>query len=346
MKAVIKTKPEKGNVELKDVQIPRIGHGEVLIRSKAAPIGSDVRVFKSDPVMMRVTRPPVIIGSENSGEIMEVDAAVKGWKPGDRVVCELVVDSCGHCYLCKMGRPFMCKEVVLIGRGRDGSFAGYYVASPKYLHRIPDGVSFEEGAMAEDLGVVITAIDDSRAVGVGDTVVVMGPGPMGLLSLQVTRACGAGHVVVTGTDADEMRLELASQLGADRILNVEQEDLGAYIDEFTNCEGVDVVILANSSGAAIQQGFSIMKKYGTMVALGFPPGPTEIPFYEITAKALRVFGGWGASSWKAWERALQCISSGTVNVNPLVTHTFPLEDWKEAFDTFSTCKGLKVQLIP
>ena len=346
MKAVIKTKPEKGNVELKEAEIPGIGPGEVLIRSKAAPIGSDVRVFNSDPVMMRVTRPPVIIGSENSGEIVDVGEGVTDWKPGDRVVCELVVDSCGHCQVCKAGRPFMCKDVVCIGRGRDGSFAEYFAVPGKYLHRIPQDVSFEDGAMAEDLGVVITVIDDSQAIGIGDTVVVMGPGPIGLLSLQVASTCGAGHIVVTGTGTDTERLELAGQLGADRILNVEKEDLEQYVREFTNGGGVDVVILANSSAAAIHQAFSILKKYGTMVALGYPPGPAEIPFYEITAKALKVVGGWGASSWKAWERALQCISSGAVNVSPLITHKFPLEDWKEAFDTFSSCKGLKVQLIP
>lgn len=346
MKAVFKMSPEKGHVELKEDDIPRIGPDEVLIRSKAAPIGSDVRVFNSDPVMMRVTRPPVIIGSENSGEIVEVGRNVRNWTSGDRVVCELVVNSCGRCHLCKMGRPFMCKDVVCIGRGRDGSFAEYYAVPERYLHRIPDNVSFEDGAMAEDLGVVITVFDDNRVIGVGDTVVVMGPGPIGLLSLQVARTCGAGHIAITGTDSDTGRLELADQLGANYTLNVEREDLLKYCTELTNGNGVDVVILANSSANAIQQAFSILKKYGIMVAVGYPPGPAEIPFYEITAKALKVVGAWGASSWMAWEKALRCIASDAVKVAPLITHKFALEDWKEAFETFSSRKGLKVQLIP
>ena len=346
MKAVVKTTADKGNVELKDVEVPQIGPEEVLIQSKAAPIGSDVRVYDSDPVMMRVTRPPVIIGSENSGEIVEIGNEVVEWRVGDRVVCELVIDSCGHCNLCKLGRPFMCPEVVCLGRGRDGSFADYFIAPVKYLHRIPDNVTFEDAAMAEDLGVVITAVDDHQAIKLGDTVAILGPGPIGLLSLQVAKACGAGPVVVSGTRADAKRLKLAEQLGADYIVDIEKKDPNTLIHDLTNSQGADVVIIANSATAAIHQGFQILKKYGTLVALGYPPGSAEVPWYEITANAMKIVGGWGASSWSAWEKALKCIAHGSVKVTPMVTHKFPLDDWEKAFEIFRSCQGLKVQLIP
>ena len=346
MRAVVKTKKEKGNVKLKEIDIPRIGPDEVLIKSKAAPIGSDVRVYESDPVMMRVTRPPVVIGSENSGEIVEVGNHVTGWRAGDRVVCELVVSSCGHCSLCKQGRPFMCLDVITLGRGRDGSFADYFAAPAGYLHRVPDSVSFEEAAMAEDLGVVITAIDDHQAVRLGDRVAVLGPGPIGLLSLQVAKASGAGQILVSGIESDTKRLEMARQLGADITLNIEREALEKHVEEVSNGEGVDVVIVATGAAVSIEQAFHIIKKYGTMVVLGFPGGPLEVRWHEVTTKALKIVGGWGASSSIAWEKALKCIAGGLVNVRSLITHKFPLDEWQKAFETFSSCEGLKVQLIP
>lgn len=346
MKAVMKSKHGMGNVELAQVQVPKIGPNEVLIKSRAAPIGSDVRVYKDDPVMRRMTRPPVILGSENSGEIVEVGENISVWQPGDKVVCELVISSCGHCTLCKIGRPFMCSQVVILGRGQDGSFADYYKAPSNFLHRIPENVSFEEAAIAEDLGVCIAAIDENRPFHLEDRVAILGAGPIGLLSLQIAKASGATQVIVTGVGSDVNRLRLAKQLGAEHTINVEKEDLERLVEDLTNGEGVDTVILATGSSAAINQAFKIIRKYGNMVVIGFPGGPVQVNWEAVASRSVTIRGGWGASSWTAWEKALKCISSGSVRVDKIVTHKFPLEEWKKAFDTFDSGEGVKVELIP
>lgn len=346
MKAVVKTKRGKGNVELQNVDVPEIGPNEVLIKSKAAPIGSDVRVYNNDPVMMNVTRPPVILGSENSGEIVEVGEKVTGWVRGDRVVCELVISSCGRCRFCKMGKPFMCTQGVLLGRGQDGSFAEYYKAPAQFLHRIPENISCEEAAMAEDTGVCIHAIDENQAVHLGDRVVILGCGPIGLLSLQIVKSCGAGEIIVTGLETDGKRLELAKQLGAHHTINVEKDELGKFIEDLTKGEGVDVVVLATASSDAINQAFGIIKSYGNMVVIGYPPGPVQILWREVVPKSIRIMGSWGAGSWLAWEKALRCLSSGFVKVDEIVTHKLGLEEWKRAFDIFDSGEGIKVELIP
>jgi len=347
LKAVVKTKIGKGNVELQEVDIPQIGDDEVLIKTKAAPIGSDVRVYKNDPVMMKITNPPVILGSENSGEIVKIGRNVKDWRLGDRVVCELVVSSCNRCRFCKMGRPFMCPQAVLLGRGQNGCFAEYYKAPAYFLHRIPENVSFEEAALAEDLGVCITAIDENQVIHLGDTVAILGCGPIGLLSLQVAKSCGASQIIVTGIETDKARLELARQLGAHYTINVQKETLMERIQEITKGEGVDVVILATGASASINQALDILKRYGNLVAIGYPPGPIQqVHWREITPKSIKVIGSWGAATNLAWERALKCLSSGLIKVDRLITHKFSLEDWEKAFEVFDSGKGIKVELIP
>lgn len=346
MKAVVKTKHGKGNVGVQEVDIPQIGPNEVLIKSKAAPIGSDVRVYKDDPVMRRVTKPPVILGSENSGEIVQVGKSVTGWRRGDRVVCELVISSCGQCRFCRMGRPFMCPQVVTLGRGQHGSFADYYRAPAQFLHRIPDNLSFEEAAIAEDTGVCIAAIDENQAIHLEDTVAILGPGPIGLLSLQIVKSCGAAQVIVSGVETDRTRLELAKELGADYTISAEKQSLGEFIQDLTKGEGVDVVVLATGSSVAVNQAFNVIKSYGNMVVIGFPRKPLQVPWQEVAPKSMRIIGSWGAATWLAWEKALRYLCSGSVKVDKIVTHKFGLEQWKKAFDTFDSGEGIKVELIP
>lgn len=346
MKGVIKTEHGEGNVELGEVPMPSIGPDEVLIQCKVAPIGSDVRVYKGDPVMSKAVRPPVVLGSENSGEIVAVGKNVSNWKVGDRVVSELVAYSCGQCKFCKTGRAFRCEKVIVLGRGQDGTFADFFKAQAQFLHRIPENVSFENAAMAEDLGVCLSVFDEYKVVKLEDTVAILGPGPMGLLSLQISKKCGASKVIVTGAEQDLMRLDLAQQMGADHILNIQKQNIEKTVSELTNGSGVDVVVLTTGAPQAIAQALNIVKKYGTIVVIGFPQGPVTVPWQNVASKTPKIVGAWGASGWQDWEKALRCISSESIDVEKLITHKFGLEDWKQAFDTFDAAEGVKVVLVP
>ncbi len=342
----MKTKAGKGYVEIRDIEIPKIGPEEVLIRTKAAPIGSDVKVYHDDPIMRRAVRPPVVLGAENSGEIVEVGASVTGWKRGDRVVSELHVSICGKCWLCNSGKSFLCPLVVTLGRGADGTFAEYFKVPARCLHRIPDGVSFEAAALAEDTATAILAITQAKIIELGDIVSIFGPGPMGLLSLQVVKALGASKVIITGMTCDEKRLRVAKNLGADITINVEKDDPVPIIDECTQGQGTDATILAVGSPAAIDQAFNVIRRLGNMVVIGFPEGSIEVPWHKVYTKIVRIYGSLGAYDWMSWERALRCISSGAIKVSDLITHKLPLNEWKQAFDVFDSKEGIKVELMP
>lgn len=346
MIAVVKSKVGKGHVEIRDIEIPKIGPGEVLIRTKAAPIGSDVKVYHDDPVMRRAVRPPVVLGSENSGEVVEVGANVTGWEKGDRIVSEFQVSTCGECQFCNTGKSFLCPKVVTLGRGVNGSFAEYFKVPAKLLHRIPDGLSFEAAALAEDTATAILAITQAKVIELGDTVTIFGPGPMGLLSLQIVKALGAGNVIITGLTCDEDRLRVAKDLGADVTINVERDDPLPIIDECTQGEGVDTVILAVGSPAAIDQAFNVIRRLGNMVVIGFPEGSIQVPWHKVYAKVVKIYGSLGAHDWRSWERALRCISSGAIKVSDLITHKLPLDKWRQAFEIFDSKEGIKVELVP
>ena len=346
MRGVIKKDHGEGHVELSEAPMPVIGVDEVLIKCKIAPIGSDVRVYKGDPVMSKAVQPPVILGSENSGEIVEVGKNVKNWKIGDRVVSELIASSCGQCELCKTGKAFRCNKVTVLGRGQNGTFADFFKVQSQFLHRIPENVSFENASMAEDLGVCLSVLSEHRVVNLEDNVAILGPGPMGLLSLQVSKKCGAGKILVTGAEQDKKRLSMAQEMGADHILEIGKESTEEAVDDITKGEGMDVVVLATGAAPAIAQALNIVKKYGTIVVIGFPQGSVTVPWQNVASKTPKILGAWGASGWQDWERALRCISSESINVAKLITHKFGLEDWKKAFDTFDSAEGVKVVLVP
>lgn len=345
MKAVIKEKAGIGHVSLQERKIPQIEADEILIKSKLSTIGAEVRVYKDDAAFRSVVHPPVILGTENCGEIVEKGANVKDWSVGDRVVSEIYVGSCGHCVYCQTRNLGRCPEVMTLGRGCDGAFAEYFKVRGEFLHRIPDNVSFCEAVITEDTSVCIQALVESHLIRLGDTVAILGPGPIGLLSLQVARAQGAKKIIVSGISKDKARLEIAEELGADITVNSEVEDIAKIVMDETRGVGVDVVILAVGSEAAVINAFDIVSPLGRMAVIGISPGSIKVPWFQVVNKALHIRGSLGAT-WTSWEGALGAISSGMVKVDKLLTHTLPLAEWEKAFGIFESGECIKVALNP
>lgn len=345
MKAVVKERTGVGQVALIDRKVPEIEHDEVLIKTKFSTIGAEVRVYKDDPAFRSVVHPPVILGTENCGEIVDIGRNVKHWKIGDRVVSEIYVGSCGHCVYCKTRNLGRCLEVETLGRGCDGAFAEYYKVREEYLHKIPDNVSFLQAVMTEDISVSIQALVESHLIQMGDTVAILGPGPMGLLGLQVVKSQGAKKVIISGISRDQARLELAKELGADIIVNSEKDDVVKIVMDETDGKGADVVVLAVGHEAAVANAFDLVSPLGRIVVIGISLGSIKIPWFQVVNKALHIKGSLGAT-WKSWEGALSAISSGTVNGERLVTHTLPLAEWEKAFKIFESGEGIKVALSP
>lgn len=346
MKALVKTGKGPGLIEIRDVPVPEIGEGEVLIEVKAAGIcGTDLHIYHDEFPYW----PPVILGHEFSGVIAAVGRNVRDWKPGDRVVGEPHTLACGRCWLCRSGNRQLCPEKRSPGWGIDGCFARYMrYPEPALLHRLPDSVSFEDGALIEPTANVVTDVLERGRVEAGDTVAVVGPGPIGLLAAMAAKAGGAAAVILIGTDADEeLRLPTARKLKAvDYVLNVQRQDVAGFVSDMSAGRGADLVVEASGAARGIALAVELVRKLGRLTDIGLT-GKPEIPFpYDrIMFKAATcVFNL--STSYTSWETAIKLVAMGKIETAPLITHRGGLDRWQEFFAILDEKKGIKGLLIP
>jgi L-iditol 2-dehydrogenase len=344
MRAVVKYGKGKGMVEVRDVPEPLPGRDEVLIEVKAVSIcGSDLHIYHdSHPYW-----PPVTLGHEFSGVIAGIGDDVKGWQVGDRVVSETRTGSCGVCYTCQSGFPQVCEQKRAYGIGINGAYAEYVAGPARLLHRLPDNIPFETGAVIEPAAICFTSIIERCGLHSGESVVITGPGPIGLISLAIAKAAGVRVVSITGQEQDEgIRFEKARELCADFTINVDKEDPVQKVLEMTDGFGVDIIIETSGSDKAISQAFEMVRRLGRICAIGIS-GKQEIsiPYDRGIFKALR-YDFCFSSSWTAWERTIGLISKGLLPVEKLITHRLPLEKWEEAFRLLENLRATKVILVP
>jgi len=344
MKAVVKYGKGKGLVEMREVPEPKIKEDEVLIEVKAVSVcGSDLHIYHdSHPYW-----PPMILGHEFSGVIAEVGKEVKGWKVGDRIVTETRTGSCGVCYICQSGFPQGCEQKRAYGIGINGAYTKYVAGPARLLHRLPENVPFEVGAVIEPTAICVTSILERSQLQAGESVIITGPGPIGLISLAIGKAAGVKIIGVTGRSVDEgLRFEKAKELGADFTINVDQEDPVKKVLEMTDGLGVDILIETSGGGKAIYQAFEMVRRFGRVCAIGIS-GKEEvpIPYDRGIFKALR-YDFCFSSSWTAWEKAIALISKGLLPAQKFITHKLPLEKWEEAFHLLENLQAAKVILIP
>ena len=343
MKAVVKYAHGRGNVELRDVPKPSPGPDEVMIEVKAAGIcGSDLHIFDGD--IKLPIRPPVIIGHEFSGVIAEVGSSVTKWQPGDRVTSETSAYVCGECLQCRTGNYNVCAEKRLIGYWFDGAFAKYCVVPSRLVHKLPDNVSFLSGALCEPLACCVNGVIEKTRIKPGDLVVITGPGPIGLLSLQIAKAQGAS-VVLCGLSRDRKRLELGKNLGADLTINVDEEDPLRIISKMTDNAGSDVFIDCSGSPNAIRMGLQLVRRGGQYTQIGLTGRPFDLDFDLIAYKELIVRGSLG-QRWTSWRIALKMLSEGLVKSEPLISDVLPLSKWETGFQKARSKEGIKIILKP
>jgi len=343
MKAVVKYAHGKGNVELRDMPEPTPGPDEVMIEVKAAGIcGSDIHIFDED--IKLPIRPPVIIGHEFSGVIAEVGSSVTKWKPGDRVTSETSAHVCGECLPCRTGNYNVCAEKRLIGYWFNGAFAKYCVVPSRLVHQLPDNVSFLAGALCEPLACCVNGVIEKTRILPGDVVVIAGPGPIGLLSLQIAKSQGA-TVVLCGLSQDEKRLKLGEELGADLIINVEEEDPFQTVLKMTNGAGADVFLECSGSPNAVRMGFQLVRRMGQYTQLGLTGRPFSLDFDLVAYKEIIVRGMLG-QRWTSWNRGLKMLSKGLVKTEPLISDVLPLSQWEIGFQKFRRKEGIKIILKP
>ncbi len=342
MKALMKVQRGDGFVELREVEDPIPGPGEVLVEVKRAGICfTDIHILHDE---FPKAKPPFILGHEFSGVIKNLGENVMGWTVGDRVVSETAAFSCGRCRFCEVGDTQLCPERKAYGYLYNGAFAKYIKVQSSLLHRIPDSVSDSEAALSEPLACCAHAALERVRVEPEETILITGPGAIGLLMLQVVMSTGA-KVILCGVDSDGARLNLGTELGADRIVNVEKEDLALVIMEMTKGYGVDKSFECAGVAAAAGQCLRLTRKGGTLVQVGLFGKPVELAFEEVALKELTVVGSF-AQRKNSWDLGLRLLGEGKVKAGPLVSGEYPLDHWEEAFRKSEGRAGIKYLLYP
>lgn len=341
MKALVKTGTREEDLELRDWPEPSPDDDQVKLRIAAAGIcGTDIEILKGT----WQCRPPVVLGHEFCGTVVAAGSRVTHFKEGDRVVASNPAKTCGMCYHCRSGNPFMCPERVSVGYLVDGAFAEYLCIDARQCHRLPDNVSFRAAALGEPLAVAVHAAIERTSVHAGDVILISGPGCLGLLTAQITKLEGA-TVIVAGIAKDQRRLACAKTMGADAVVDVSRDNLLEIVRDYSGGRGADLVYECAGSAASLSICWEAVRKEGALVPLGVYPGPIVTDFNKITMKELRVIGSY-AYVWTSWERGLRLLADRKVSAEPLVSHEFPLQQFREAFIATQDGSATKVLFNP
>jgi L-iditol 2-dehydrogenase len=341
MKALVKYAPGEGNVAVRDVPVPEPAPEELLIQIKYCGIcGTDLHIYADE----FPNDPPVIMGHEYCGTVVEVGSAVaEDWAVGERVVGELHTGACGTCALCRAGKPHICDHKLALGSRHDGAFAEV-LALPAWLaHRIPEGVPWEVAGVTEPFAISAHCLVERGHLGAQRSLLISGSATMGLMATIWASRLGVEQIIVSGTEIDEpVRFPLARAMGATEVVNVQQADLREVVMRRTGGEGVDAWVECSGSARAIAGGLELVKKTGQVVLIGLV-GPETIPvsWNTLLYKELDLAGCF-SSPPSSWELALAVEREEANKLRQLVTHILPLDAWEQGFAMMRTGEAVKI----
>ncbi|MGH2392054.1 MAG: L-threonine 3-dehydrogenase [Candidatus Limnocylindria bacterium] len=341
MRALAKTHAEPG-LEIIDAPVPTPGPGEVQLQIEAASVcGTDRHIYLWDRWAAENIQTPVILGHELAGRVVAAGSGVTRVREGDLVGVESHL-YCGICAQCRAGSPHLCRDLRVIGAHVNGGFAEYVVI-PEANAVESNGLDPAVVALQEPMGNAVHAAFVEPIA--GRTVAVTGCGPIGLCSVGIAKAAGATWVVAT--DTEPYRLELATQMGADVVLDGRSPDTVAKVLEATGGDGVDVLLEMSGSAAALDQGLRFVTRGGRISLLGIFGEPVAVDLSNLVIeKGVRVHGIFGRRIYDTWERTQDLLRSGALDVAPILTHRFDLADWQQGFDLLGSRHAGKVVLIP
>lgn len=327
-----------GKVEFRERTLPEIGPRDVLVRVKAASIcGGDLHIFKGQHPFAAL---PVAVGHEISGEVVKIGEGVSRVEKGDRVVVEPVI-VCERCHFCRRGQYHLCEEISFQYRMGQGGFTPYFVTRENWVHKLPDGVSYAEGALVEPLSVAVHAVNKS-SIQLGQTSAIFGAGAIGLLILLLTKLSGGGDTFIV--DIHDFRLDKALELGSKAVFNNLGEDVINRIYEHTSLLGVDKAFEAVGVDVTLVQSLQVLKKGGTAVMVGlFEEPQVNIPANIFVQKEITLTGSQGYC-WD-FQTALTLIGQRQIDLKPLITHQLPLSQIQEAFDLLMAPKNEAVKVV-
>jgi threonine 3-dehydrogenase len=342
MKALRKTQAGKG-LHVEQIQVPSIGPTEVLVRVKATSIcGTDLHIYGWDRWSQGRIKPPVTLGHEFCGIVEQVGEEVSALKAGDRVSAEMHLN-CGHCHQCRLGQAHICQNLRIIGIDLDGAFAEFVKIPATNIWKLDPAIPEHCAAILDPLGnAVHTVLAGTIA---GQTVLVTGCGPIGLMSIAVAKACGSSTVFATETNPH--RRELAQEMGANYVLNPATEDPVKKILEATGGTGVDVLLEMSGNPLAIQQGFRALRAGGRASLLGIPTENVPLDLVQdVIFKGATVQGIYGRRMYETWVQMTALLKAGRVNLEPLFGERIELENFEAAFAKLQNGLAGKILMYP
>lgn len=343
MKAVVKYGRGDKEVELREVPEPEAGPGEVLLAVKAAGVcGSDIEMWHN---WINIPTVPVIQGHEFCGVVEELGPGVTGFRKGDRVVSETASSICGQCEYCRAGEYNQCPGRLGFGAGKDGAFTKFVRVPTRCLHRIPENVPDELAALTEPACVAYNALTVKSEIRPGEPALVLGPGPIGLMAVQIARIRGAFPIIAVGTEVDAGRLELAKKLGAQYTVTVPQEDPCELVSRLTHGKGVPLVVDAAGGEKALATAIAAVARNGAITKIAWDHKPPSVDLNALVQKGARLQGSF-SHTWRTWEAVLQLISAGTLDVASMISHRMTIDEFETAFQLVDERKAVKIVLRP
>jgi alcohol dehydrogenase/L-iditol 2-dehydrogenase len=344
MKAVVKYADASGATDLREVPVPAIGKTDVLV--EVAYVG----VCGTDPHLHRNASAfkferPFILGHEFAGTIARLGEEVSGFSVGDRVTSETHARFCGTCALCRQNNYHLCRERKGYGFHVDGAFTRFVRVSERILHRVPDNVSLKEASVTEPFCVAYKALVSNSTIIPGHTVVVIGPGPIGILCAKVAQLCGAGEIIVIGTEGDDKRLELSKEFGATITINSTKENPLKVIMSLGDHYGADLVVDTAGIAETLKLSMHAVRPAGQITKIGWGTKPVDFSLDPLVAKSVTLKGHF-SHTWDVWENCLTLMSKGMIDLKKIITHEFSLDQWEKAFELVERKEAMKVVLKP
>ena len=339
MNALVRFGLGENDVRLEDVPEPTCGPGQVKLAVKAVGVcGTDLHGHPS-------LAPPVILGHEVSGEIIETGTGVHRRSVGQRVTSETTAEICGECRFCRTENYNLCINRKGIATRAPGAFAEYFAIREQSTHVLPDNVDYDEGALCEPLACAVHAASEQGQVSAGEVVLITGPGPLGLLSLQVAKASGA-TVIIAGMRQDRDRMDLALRLEADRIVYVEDGDLTSVVRSMTDGYGADLAIECTGAVGGVRGTLGCVRTMGRYVQGGILHREVSLDLDDIFfGREITMYGS-HTQKPSSWRKTLALMETGKVTPGALITDRLPLAEWEEGFRRMREREAIKVILHP
>ena len=342
MYGLVKAAPAPGAEIQENLPIPSVGPRDILVKVRATAIcGTDSHIMAWTPYAQQRVPTPMVFGHEFSGDVVEIGSEVAEVKVGDKVAGETHIP-CNHCRMCKSNKRHICENMKIIGVHVPGAFAQYISFPVDCAFKLAPDFSYETGALLEPMGVAVHGVDCGEVE--GKTVVVNGCGPIGLMAVGAAKAWGAKQVIAL--DVIDEKLAVATEMGADVVLNSRTTDAAAEVVRLTD-GGADVALDYTGVVPAIKSLFHMITNGGRIVLVGLPNNPIELDLTsDIIYKEATVVGATGRLMYKTWEQCIDLINSGKFNIAPVVSGKYALRDFEQAFDAIKAGKPGKMLLIP